>query len=478
MTIYSFMKNNYELKPVEVSISFVPGLSQIHFLGLPDAAIKESELRIKSAIRHQGFRIPTGQKTLVHLKPTHLRKSSQGLDLAIAAGILWKTEQLTLPNYENIFLYGELSLTGEVMTPSDLDDLFTFNSSQVIVSGETSKNYDFDILTIENLKGLTQPKLKEKKQTPQNFNRPTLLPLLFSNSIAELIAIIALGEHSALFAGPAGSGKTTLTRAVYPLLRDPNLNTFRRSQQMARLFGQSLEWRPLVEPHHTTTAIGMIGGGVPPLPGEISRAHGGVLIMDEFLEFSPTVQEALREPFETGYITLRRHGDIQVFPAKALLLATTNLCPCGEYIPSTQNHCRCRLTRRRAYFEKLSGPLLDRFQILSFSHKWLNPTEKSSSLSDIQIKVEKARDFIATERQQKICNTEVPIEQIEATIDLFTLKHLLPSSIESRRRRQSLLRVARTIADLNLEKIIKAHHIEKAAELTIYPFQQMKNLLI
>ena len=229
------------------------------------------------------------------------------------------------------------------------------------------------------LKGLGELREIAPQAEVDVFERPSIdKETYFTKEQARLIEVVATGEHSLCVAGPAGSGKTTLTRCIHSVLSDPTPSQYRQSRKMARFMGQQENWRPFVAPHHSIPVMSMVGGGSPPVPGEISRAHGGVLLLDELLEFHSYVRESLREPIESQKITVARRGVICQFPADFLLLATTNLCPCGDYVPKKPTRCRFSLARCRSYLDKISGPFLDRFSILSFSHRWRGDFKVSS----------------------------------------------------------------------------------------------------
>ncbi len=481
MILKSYCRYSHEIQPVEVEISFVPGLPQIQFLGLPDAIIKESEMRIRSALRHQGFNLPSGQRVLVHLRPNHERKSSRGLDLAVAAGILWHTGQVLPQQALNSTpeLYGELSLTGEVHVPDDLEDLVS-KPNFPLYTGIPDRPYEFDLLGLRTLQDLASPQPIKASPTPSSFSPPEIRQIHFTKEVARLLAVVALGEHPLLIAGPAGTGKSTVAQSIHPLLNDPDPRTFQKARQIARSFGDSLKWRPLVAPHHSTTSLGMIGGGQPIVPGEITRAHGGLLLLDEFLEFSPQVQEALREPVEAGRITIRRAGHLENLPAEVILVATTNLCPCGDYVPTQTHRCRCQLNRRRRYLERLSGPILDRFHIVALSHTWQNPTQatqKLTSLSEIKSHVDSIRQRLRMEGLANTPHTHTDLACLEKQLDSFTLKNLIPNCNQSRRRYIALLKVAHTLALLDHESTIQLSHLEEASQLTIYPVLSLKGEL-
>lgn len=475
MKIFSFIKNGLELTPVEIEVNTMKGLPGFHFIGLPDALIKESQLRIKSALRQQGFEIPSTESIVVNLKPSYLKKSSRGLDLAVALAFLWHSNQLPVPSeLENdIYIYGELSLDGTVSVPDDLEHLIDHPSRSPIVTGLTQQTYDVPLLMIKELKHVNSLILKEAQPWQRSWNRPSLSHYQISSELAELLSIIAVGEHPTLLAGPSGSGKTTAAEILYPLLRNPSPQRFRQVQQIARIMGRSVYWRPLVNPHHTIPTLSMVGGGVPAFPGEITRAHGGMLLLDEFLEFKSQVKEALREPIEKGEVTISRQGVTQKFPSDFLLIATTNLCPCGDFVPKKRMSCRYSLIKCRSYLEKLSGPILDRFQLVGFSHRWSQKKE-DVSIQELFKKVKLAQEFMQ-KRQGDLPNAKLPIPEVEKQMDPFVLKELTPRTGGSRRRRNALLRVARTIADLELKPKIQPQHLEKAAFYTVKPYEEIRS---
>jgi len=479
MKIISFIRDSMGLRPVEVEISLTPGLPKIQFLGLPDTLIKESVLRIQSALKHCGYKLPKARQVLVQLKPNYLKKSSQGLDLAVACGILWESGQERPPDAQSIALYGELSLKGEVFAPDDFQDLVEKPMTDIVMTGQNPCLQNFDLLILQKLNDIQNPTFVAKSEICDNFKEPDLPQIQVTGAQAELLRIIAVGEHPTLFAGPPGTGKTTLAMLSSLLLKNPDTKSFKVSQQISRRFGLPLTWRPIVSPHHTSTALSMIGGGNIPRPGEITRAHGGVLIMDEFLEFAPEVKEALREPLETGQITISRAGYVQTYLAKFLLLATTNLCPCGHLVPDKNFECQGKIRYCHSHLHKLSGPIMDRFHILNFSHAWgKNGSIKTKALKNEILKIQ---DF-KKEREKKISvNKDLPQiseqEILEMDLDILERDQFLPREGASHRRYLALLKVARTIADCDLSLKIQAHHIEKAREYTQAPFYSLKSFM-
>lgn len=472
--IFSFSKQGLELKPIQVEMNFVPGLPQFQIIGLPDALIKESQIKIKSALQSQGFKLPQSHKVIVNLRPSYIKKVSQGLDLAIAINYLLKSEQIQPPkNTNHIYLYGELGLDGSIKTPDDLTCLVNNPEPNInIYTGFCKTPQKHNIHSLHFLTDFENPKFILKAPPIHNHQKPPVKEVFLKEQAYRLACIIATGEHSCLMSGSAGSGKTTLAQAIHQILQNPSHQMYEDIQKLNALFNYNCKWRPLVSPHHTTPPLSLIGGGSPPFPGEITRSHGGILLLDEFLEFNGSVLETLREPIESKKITVARRGKKLTYPAHFLLLATTNLCPCGKYSPKKNINCRYSLKKCRSYLEKLSGPLVDRFSILSFSHQWKG--EYKFSTLKAQEEVNKAFEFIKR-RNQNIKNSELDSAEIKESINEFTRKNLLPQLPESFRRQKAFFQVARSIADLDRSIDIKLRHLNESFKLTVEPFLALED---
>lgn len=475
MKIYSFAQDGAQMIPVEVELNLIPGLPQVQFTGLPDTAIKESIMRIKSAIRSQGFEWPKTRQLIINLRPSYLKKHSQGLDLAIACALLWKTKQLKPPveyiTSDSAFIYGELSLDGEVSVPENWESLPP-QKEGVLTGRVEGRNYLCPLLQIESLKDLEEPIPIPVQPLSDLIKKPDLPNIDFSEAAAKLLKVCAAGEHSLLLAGEAGSGKSTLLEQLPFLLQEPSLKDFSRSRRLWAKAGEELNWRPFVNPHHSTTPLSMIGGGYPLFFGEISRAHGGILFMDEYLEFHPRVQEALREPMEKGEIRIIRKGKSEVFPARFMLVAATNLCPCGDLVPGRSSQCSYSLRRCFSHLDRLNGPMLDRFDILAFSSQWKGSL--TVPLEEIKEKILKAGE-LRKRRMQETANGKLTIQELENSLPDFIRENHLSFCVSSKRRKRSVLRVARTIADLEGIEQITLKHIESAKEFAFMPFVQLKN---
>jgi magnesium chelatase family protein len=481
MKILSLVRENDCLVPVEVEISFLPGLPQIQFLGLPDQVIKESIYRIKSAIRSQGFEFPKAHHILVNLRPSHLKKTSRGIELAVALGLIWESNQAQPPTGESVMVYGELSLNGAVFEPDDLGEAVDVDTHQVVWTGNPlSEKLPFNRHCISQLSQVHAPQIIKGERRDYLIERPQLESnFQFSVSHARVLKLVALGEHSLLLAGPSGAGKTTIAKTILSLLQEPSQEDMFEIINNNKSKDKSLcSWRPLVHPHHSTSPLGLIGGGVPPFKGDISRAHKGVLLLDELLEFNPRAQEALREPMEEFCIRIRRGRFVEEHPAETLVIATTNLCPCGDWLPNSKVVCGRTVRKCQSYLERLSGPLVDRFQILFFTQKL--PHEQSTTAEQILSEIERVRKFrldmaAQDSRFHQVCS-RWSWEELTRDLPTFYMQDLFPKELSSRRRSLATLRVARTLADLEMLKKMQPYHIEQALKVSYLPFEKLKRL--
>lgn len=481
MKLLSLIRENNSLVPVEVEITLLAGLPTIQYLGLPDQVIKESIHRIKSAIRQQGFEFPRAQQVLVNIRPNHLKKSSRGLELAVAAGILWETGEVPVPpGLEKLFIYGELGLSGEVFEPEDLaSDFEGGESAQVLTGSLSSVCCPFARRVLRELKDLSQPVFHPPEMRALTVERPREgLGFYYSEKQAEILSVVALGGHSLLLAGPSGSGKTTMAKVLPALMSAPRPEEILEIKKINKdLHHGDSFWRPVIHPHHSSTPLALVGGGVPPMPGEISRAHRGLLILDELLEFDTQVQESLREPMEEGSLRLSRGTRAVRYPAMAQVVATTNLCPCGDYTPGCTPSCRYSKYRCQAYAQRLSGPIVDRFEILHFSQhrrRLWSDDEVRISGEEILEKIESAREWLRGLGRGSVLNSRRPVMELESEYGSFFFEHMMNKDLGSHRRFQATLRVARTFADLEQSERITGRHFDLALDITWKPFEKLK----
>lgn len=465
------MTDGWKFKKVEIEIALLPGLPAVHITGLPDALVKESVARLKSAFRAQNFEWPRTKQIFINLQPSHLKKTGAGLELGIAAAILHATDQITID--PNGVYYASVGLDGQINPLLEAQRLRSLDFPEVLYTGPIESHLLVDAKICSNLNELDNPVVKPAQKIRQLLTRPAHPAILLSERAARLLSILALGEHSCLLLGPAGSGKSTFAECLTYISNPPTDEAFAEALAMSQWMGYELQWRPFVAPHHSTPAKSMIGCGRPIHPGEISRAHGGILLLDEYLEFKSDVQEALREPTERGRIRISRFGDAVDLPAQFQLLATSNLCICGDLVPGRIKNCNYSLTRCRSHLERFSGPMLDRFDTLEYTHLWKG--SKCVPLAEILEKVSRGYEH-QLKRGQKLANARLNVADLEPFVDPFTFQHLIPGKNESMRRQRALLRVARSIADLEMSEKIELPHIEEAQQLTLLHVRQLKEI--
>lgn len=464
MRVKSYVEVDSNLIPVEVEIKTWPGLPGLQIVGRPDENLKESVHRIKSALKASGFELPRSQQILINLSPAHIRKSSQGLELAIAIAYILSTQEVALT--DSPFVYGELCLNGEIQTPKDILRL-PLQPEELLITGPCTQKLPWKSRRLHRLEDIFTGPETPAQELERCWQRPKEgLEGLYSESEEALIKILAVGEHSCLLAGAAGSGKSTLAHSLLSFLQEPSPEL----QDQWRRRGVSPTFRPQIRPHHTTPIMSMLGGGSHFFMGEIAQAHGGVLILDEFLEFHPQVLEALREPLEDQKIRTARRGQSVIHEARSLVVATTNLCPCGRYVPGfPSSGCSQSLNQCRSVRRKLSGPLLDRFQVLHFFPA--SASERTIPGWKIFESIQKAWEFRATQSRFQPSAFE-NLGKITESLHRHTLA-VWPQSLQSGRRKAALLRVARSLADLQESCEILPEHLETASRWTWINFQML-----
>lgn len=464
MKLSSLIRDRHRLIPAEVEVLLLPGLPAIHVLGLPDQAIKESLHRVRSALKAQGFDWPRARQVLVNVRPNDRRKSSRGLELAIAAGVIWETGQRAPPlEQTGFYVYGELTLSGEVIEPDDLALDFQAGPSDVVLTGRGKTPRGFPRERLQCLGDLDRPVHDAPVGPRFEIQRPTEgLERSFTEKEAQLLSVAALGEFHVLLAGVGGAGKTTLARALRSFQRMPTALQISQGRMQDG-------WHPWIAPHHTSSALSLIGGGQPPKEGEISRAHDGILFLDELLEFPRLVQEALREPMEAGVIRVSRGPQTETFPAKFQLIGTTNLCPCGRWVPGAKIDCGRSLRNCRSVLERISGPFFDRFDLFVFAdrRRQKRSVPGASILSSVEsaVKFREAQGRALSEDPQGLWKQVTEPWRTELQREEFFF---------SERRRLSTLRVARAFADLAGSVEIRGDHVDLALEWTLRSFERLR----
>lgn len=482
---------------IEVHLS--QGLPALTIVGLPEAAVRESKDRVRSAILNSGFQFPNRRLT-INLAPADLPKDGARLDLPIAIGILAASGQLEPEVLSKFEFIGELALNGElrqvtgslaVARAIKAEGLASKLSQtpQLIVpvdnGGEASRVDGVTVLAAQSLKAvcdhlqsLTDPsaiydclEVVQPRPAPQHVGyQVDLADVKGQHHARRALEIAAAGGHSLLFTGPPGSGKTLMASRLPTILPDLSDEDALEVASTYSVADSDYDYgtRPFRQVHHTISAVALVGGGSRPKPGEITLANKGVLFLDELPEFDRSVLEVLRQPLEAKQITISRANSQMTFPANFQLVAAMNPCPCG-YDGDTSGRCRCRPEQIKRYQDKLSGPLLDRIDlhitVPALPIADLQNTQAGETSKQVRTRVATAHQQ-QLKRQQKV-NNELSPSEIDQYIELGDSEKQLLQLAQQRlnlsaRGYHRVLRVARTIADLANSTDINSAHVSEA----------------
>lgn len=482
---------------VSVQVDISEGMPNFEMVGLPDASVKESKERVRTAIKNSGIKL-LSRKLVVNLAPANTRKEGSKFDLPIAIGILISSKKI--PKNKNVeqflketIFIGELSLDGKVEKTNGILPICIeakkLGIKRIVLSKQNAKEASIveglEILAIQELKEIIEYLNGEnyiQKQKNQKFNSINQENYEFDFSevkgqetVKRALEISAAGGHNCLLIGAPGSGKTMLAQRLPSIL--PNLS-FEESLEVTKIHSISgilaeeeplITTRPFRSPHHTITSASLVGGGKNPKPGEISLAHNGVLFLDELPEFNQKILELLRGPLEDKKITISRLNMAVTYPCNFIFIASMNPCPCGNY-GSQEKECTCKPQQIKKYLNKISGPLLDRIdlhiEVEGVKYKKLESSKKEESSKEIRNRVNLARK-IQLERYKTdniYSNSELTPKLMEKYCKIDAKgKEILEKAFEnlklSARAYTRILKVSRTIADLENSKNIQAKHI-------------------
>lgn len=478
---------------ITVEVDTANGLPSIDLVGLPDAAVREAKERVRAAIKNSKFDFPQKRVT-INLAPAHIRKDNSGLDLPIALAILVASGQLPAENLKSCLFCAELSLDGRLRSVSGVLPMVLGAREQgiteVFVSPENANEAllvgKMRVYSAETLADVAAHWSGEKKLLPHDLvvdrgqdqgASSTDFSEIFGQVFAKRgLEIAAAGGHNLLMVGPPGSGKTLLARSlpsILPPLSEDEALEVTKIYSVTGLLGSDdgmIQLRPFRSPHNTISPIGLIGGGARPKPGEVTLSHHGVLFLDELPEFSRSALEVLRQPLEDGEVSITRSQLSVKFPSSFILVGSMNPCPCGP-----KHECTCTPQEIRRYQKRISGPLLDRIdlhvQVPKLEYHEIETPQKCETSAQVRARVEQAR---ARQRErlkswQLYYNAQMGRTVIRQTCRFdAAAQRILKQAFEklqlSGRAYDRLLKVSRTIADLEESDIITGQHVAEAAQ--------------
>ena len=486
---------------VSVEVFVSNGLVNFDIVGLPDTAVKEARERVRAAIKSNGFKFPVSRVT-VNLAPADTKKAGTVYDLPIMLGILAATGIIKQPKPHTAF-FGELSLNGELRPVNGalpmavaaaregVRELFVpADNAQEAAYADGVAVYPVSNVSelIAHLRGefLIKP-MAAPELCADDLRYPDFSDVKGQENVKRAMEIAAAGGHNILMVGPPGAGKSMMSKRLHGILPDMTKEEMLRSTEIysvAGLTGKNnpiIATRPFRAPHHTVSPTALSGGGTVPRPGEISLAHNGVLFLDELPEFRKDVLEVLRQPLEDGEVTVSRVAGSETFPSNFMLVCAMNPCKCGWY-GHPSGRCRCSANEVRAYHSRISGPLLDRIDIIveapALEYEELKNRAPAESSAEIKKRVNKAR----ARQQERFAGTDIASNAGMNTKALNTYCVLTPECEELMRQAfdsmgltarsyDRILRVARTIADLEGAEDIGAEHIAEAIQYRTYDFR-------
>ena len=487
---------------VSVEVFVSNGLVNFDIVGLPDTAVKEARERVRAAIKSNGFKFPVSRVT-VNLAPADTKKAGTVYDLPIMLGILAATGIIKQPRPHTAF-FGELSLNGELRPVNGalpmavaaaregVRELFVpADNAQEAAYADGVAVYPVSNVSelIAHLRGefLIKP-MAAPELCADDLRYPDFSDVKGQENVKRAMEIAAAGGHNILMVGPPGAGKSMMSKRLPGILPDMTKEEMLRSTEIysvAGLTGKNnpiIATRPFRAPHHTVSPTALSGGGTVPRPGEISLAHNGVLFLDELPEFRKDVLEVLRQPLEDGEVTVSRVAGSETFPSNFMLVCAMNPCKCGWY-GHPSGRCRCSANEVRAYHSRISGPLLDRIDIIveapALEYEELKNRAPAESSAEIKKRVNKAR----ARQQERFAGTDIASNADMNTKALNTYCVLTPECEELMRQAfdsmgltarsyDRILRVARTIADLEGAEDIGAEHIAEAIQYRTYDFRE------